>query len=131
MTRINCVPVTELCNKHLFAEWRELPRIQSYLNKSLKKDIMKTLLCEVPPRYTLGSGHVKFFYNKLYWILNRYDELTSELLQRGYNIEPRQLEINAPLQFWNNWKPTGQDMKTNRERIKERLPQNPKYGSIK
>ena len=131
MTRINCVPVTELCNKHLFAEWRELPRIRSYLNKSLKKDVMKTLLCEVPPRHVLGSGHVKFFYNKLHWILNRYDELTTELLQRGYNIEPRRLEINAPLQFWNDWKPNGQDMKTNRERIKDRLPKNPKYGSIK
>jgi len=27
MTRINCIPVTELHNKHLVAEYRELPRI--------------------------------------------------------------------------------------------------------
>lgn len=127
MTRINCVPVQELCNKHLFAEWRELPRINKYIEKSLNS---KNPI-EMPPEYVLGTGHVKFFYDKINYLLKRYEELTDELLERKYNIERRELKITGLAWWFNDWQPTEKDMELNRQRIKDRLPANPKYGRIK
>jgi deoxyribonuclease (pyrimidine dimer) len=125
MTRINVVPVQELCNKHLFAEWRELPRINKYIKKSLNSK--KTI--EIPPEYVLGTGHVKFFYNKLGYIVSRYEELTKELLKRNYNIETRPLVLDFMTnQYWNDWAPSDKDMELNRQRIKDRMPKNPKWS---
>jgi len=125
MTRINCVPVKELCNKHLFAEWRELPRINSYIKKSLGSNNP----IDIPPQYVLGTGHVKFFYNKLHYLTDRYTELTNELLEREYNINPKNLVL-LDIPKWNNsWEPTEEDMNLNRARIKDRMPANPKWGS--
>lgn len=55
MTRINCVPVEELTDKHLLAEYRELPRIFN-LARAVE---------DAPTEYVLGTGHMKFFYDKL------------------------------------------------------------------
>jgi len=126
MTRINCVPVQELCNKHLFAEWRELPRINKYIEKSLNSSNP----INIPPEYVLGTGHVKFFYTKLSYLLKRYNELTNELLERGYNIERKKLAITGVAHWFNQWEPTEEAMELNRQRIKERLPNNPKYGKV-
>lgn len=131
MTRINCVPVKELCNKHLFAEWRELPRIQSYLTKTLQKEDINKVVSKISPKYILGTGHVKFFYDKLFWLSGRYEELTLELLERGYNIEPRELVLEAPEKLFNNWKPSQEYMELNRQRTQDRLPKNPKYSVVK
>ena len=127
MTRINCVPVQELCNKHLFAEWRELPRIKSYVSKSINKGLN---VLDIPPHYVLGKGHVKFFYNKLSFLIKRYDELTKELLDRGYNIEKSELIMEGLPNWFNDWVPTQEDIMLNRHRIKERMPKNPKWSKI-
>ncbi len=37
---------------------------------------------------------MKFFYNKLSWLLARYEELYDELIKRGYNIDT-QLFLNV------------------------------------
>lgn len=129
MTRINIVPVSELCNKHLFAEWREIPRVISSLEKSLNRKNKKFDMMEIPPSYVLGKGHVKFFFNKLTYVINRYDLLSKELLIRNYNISIRKLTIpkEIPLCFINDWKPSQNELEINRKRIKERLPKNPKW----
>jgi len=60
MTRINCIPVEELHNKHLLVEYRELPRVFTLAHNAIEKGRW-----ESPAAYVLGAGHVKFFYNKL------------------------------------------------------------------
>lgn len=50
MTRINVVPVFELSDQHLMAEYRELPRV-------IKQKINTT---DAPRLYKLGLGHVKW-----------------------------------------------------------------------
>jgi deoxyribonuclease (pyrimidine dimer) len=128
MTRINCVPVQELCNQHLFAEWREMPRINKYMQKSFNAGFN---IDNIPPEYLLGSGHVKFFYNKLEYINNRYNELTTELLERGYNIEVRPLELHYYDQPYNNdWQPSEADMELNRARIQERMPKDARWSNV-
>ena len=59
MTRISVgVRASELCDAHLIKERIELLRIPNAVKtgKAVVKDIPKT--------FTLGKGHVKFFYDK-------------------------------------------------------------------
>lgn len=130
MTRINCVPVKELCNKHLFAEWREMPRLVGNLNMSLNRKSKPFSMDEIPPQYILGTGHVKFFYNKFKYLADRHIELTRELLLRGYDIQVMDdaYFTTVPSEFFNDWKPSDADMELNRQRIKERMPRNPKWA---
>lgn len=119
MTRINCIPVTELTNKHLLAEYRELPRIfkAARLPKSGET---------FPTHYKLGTGHVKFFYTRLGWCYERQQQLYAEMKRRDYKptFHPQGLLLEwgaEKVRLWNDWTPTPEAMAINRERIKERL----------
>jgi len=129
MTRINVIPVKELCNKHLFAEWREMPRLIKNLQTSLNRKNKPFDLLEIPPKYVLGKGHVKFFYNKFLYLHNRYIEITQELLHRGYGIGTYDASIFASVgkKWYNDYNPTQEAIELNRKRIKDRLPANPKW----
>ena len=80
MTRINLVPVEELSDQHLLAEHREIKRIPNMILKG------KYNLDNIPKKFTLGKGHVKFFYNKLSWLHDRYYELHLECLYRHFKV---------------------------------------------
>jgi deoxyribonuclease (pyrimidine dimer) len=133
MTRINCVPVEELCNKHLMAEYRELPRLYSNLMKSLQIRGLEGTLNAIPDSYRLGKGHVLFFLDKFDFLRSRYETLVAELLIRGYNINEELANSvyvglsDVPDEFFNNWCVSDSDMELNRNRIKERMPINPKW----
>jgi hypothetical protein len=65
MTRVNCIPVHELTDKHAMAEYREIPRLFKLARP-----------CDdAPTEYKMGAGHVKFFYDKLGYIWSRWCEL--------------------------------------------------------
>ena len=64
MTRINIVPTEELADQHLVAEYREMFMVGSALQRSLKSPNWEKNKKTWPTRFTLNSGHVKFFYNK-------------------------------------------------------------------
>lgn len=73
---------------------------------------------------TNGTGHVKFFYDKLGFILKRYHMLGDELTSRGYNVKPlSEKALTEGLDaFWmGSYEPTKEALKINRERIQERL----------
>mgnify|MGYP000662285585 CR=1 FL=1 len=83
MTRINAnIKVCELTDTHLLAEHREIKRVCSRYKNRLdnNKDIEQT------HSFTLGKGHVKFFYDKLGYLQERYEELTAECVERDFNI---------------------------------------------
>lgn len=71
MTRINLVDPSELSTKHLVAEYREIVRVFDLARKSQYEMHKK----KQPSAYTLGTGHVLFFYDKLKFISERYDSL--------------------------------------------------------
>lgn len=121
MTRINLVEPSELHQKHLVAEYREIVRVFDLSRKS-QHELHKK---KIPSTYTLGTGHVLFFYDKLKFISNRYDSLCQEMLNRGFTcnrIQKQELEqgINKSL-FW-DYKPTPEAIAVNRARILDRLP---------
>jgi deoxyribonuclease (pyrimidine dimer) len=111
MTRINCIPVEELHDKHLLAEYRELPRIFKLARTGN----------DIPDTYRLGTGHVKFFYNKLKYLEDRQRQLISECLRRGFNITHTEVSFDCDPDLYNNWVPTEEAVVINRERIAERL----------
>lgn len=124
MSRINLVPPSELHHLHLLAEYRELPRVASYLIKSL--DTGKPI--SIPSEFTLGTGHVKFFYDKLTFLESRYDQIVQECLGRGIRIQHLTLGDNwqiIPFRFWNNWTPSPKDIELSRERIQLRISEKP------
>jgi len=116
MTRINCIPVLELTDKHLIAEYRELPRVFRLARKAPN----------APKEYTMGKGHVLFFYDKLEYLLKRQRKIIEECKKRGFKIKydnPVSLKdmIEKPAYLWNDWMPDKEAMGINRKRIKERL----------
>ena len=114
MTRINVIPPAELCDKHLLAEYRELPRVFR----------LARACPDAPKEYTLGRGHVMFFYDKLAYLTKRFDQLVGEMITRGWH--PKFLEVPAwvydlPYELWGDYIPTSADITINRARISERL----------
>lgn len=88
MTRINVVPVEELSDQWLLAEYRELPRV-------IKGEFN---ISDAPDRYCLGKGHVKWAKKHSYWIISRYFELCDELEYRGFAVNNKPVEL---LKLWN------------------------------
>lgn len=111
MTRINCIPVTELSQLHLIAEYRELPRLRH----------ARVVDRQIPDSYRLGKGHCLFFYDKGKWLERRHSQLVQEMKRRGITVNLSALRLNWPLENMNDWQPTIEAMKVNRERINERL----------
>lgn len=121
MTRINVVPVHELSRQHLIAEYREIMRLPKNLNKSLNRKTKPFTMDEIPGEYTLGQGHVKFFYNKFSFLQSRFRQLSNEMQRRGYKVNFTDITIfNQPQAFMGNYIPTAKALKINRQRIKER-----------
>jgi len=121
MTRINLVHPSELHRKHLVAEFRELPRVFSLARKA-QYDMHKR---SQPNEYTLGKGHVIFWYTRLQYLSDRYDQLCLEMQTRGYtcNRVPKQeLEQGIDRSMFFGYNPTEKALAENRQRIKDRQP---------
>lgn len=124
MTRVNCIDPRMLSNEHLFAEWREIPRIITAVEKLTNAG--KALKdYDVPNKYKFGKGHVVFFYDKLRYIFLRLNDIRNELEKRGYNFEDRideyvQRLSSIPNTYMNNWKPSTDDIYLNMSRLVER-----------
>ena len=119
MTRINCVPVTELSGPHLVAEYRELPRVYALAEAAMLRGVQPDSL---PQTYVLGTGHVQFFYARLGYVTERHDQLIHEMLRRGY--KPTWLDVPLLTEFpklWRRgWEPDEGSLALNRARIAER-----------
>lgn len=82
MTRINVgILPEELPDRLLIAEHREIKRIPNLVKSG------KFSLANQPKCFTLGTGHVKFFYDKLLFLQKRYVSLYEECVNRGFNVQ--------------------------------------------
>ena len=120
MTRINLINPSKLTDKHLVAEYRELPRIF----KQARPD------ATIPPYYVLGKGHVTFFYDKLEFLYRRWVDLVDEMIVRGFKPSQDYIEYVCSLvdsrrekdvSLFNSYIPTKEAICLNVKRIKERL----------
>lgn len=116
VTRINVVAPTQLTDQHLLAEIRELPRIFPHALTWRTARASSTL----PETYRLGTGHMRFFYDKLGWLAARHAKLTEEWLGRGFRLTQ-----HPPLTGVGDWAPTGDAVAINLERLDTRLRAKP------
>ena len=117
MTRINVgIRPAELNDRHLMAEHREIKRVPNLVSRG------RYSLDNQPSTFKLGTGHVKFFYDKLLYLKRRYDSLYSECRKRGFNV---QNYANAwgdvPKHLMNDYIPTKRDREIIQQRIQQRI----------
>jgi deoxyribonuclease (pyrimidine dimer) len=117
MTRINAgIPPAKLTDKHLIAEHREITRIPRAVAKG------KYSMSGVPDQFTLGTGHVKFFYNKLQYLLDRYHQIYQECIRRGFNVQNwSSAWEGVPPEMMGRWEPDSRSIEIIEARIRERL----------
>jgi deoxyribonuclease (pyrimidine dimer) len=133
MTRINLVPPVELMDQHLFAEFREIKMVPKSLGRSLSARGASGVLRMVPREYTLGTGHVSFFYDKGAYLRQRFLELRAELTKRGiqFNVEsqldPDNLFTLLGEIFNQTYVPTESALKLVRQRIAEKIAMKPNW----
>lgn len=142
MTRVNLVPVTELADQHLFAEFRELKMVPKSLARSMRaaeargarshEQIVYDVLSKCPREYVLGTGHVSFFYDKGLYLQQRYSDLRRELARRQYAFDQNSLldpdrVFERDARFRNDYTPTPAALALIRARIAERIAQKPEW----
>ena len=122
MTRINCIDPALLSDKHLGAEYRELPRVFSLVKAAADRG-EKPCDRRNPVSYTLGTGHVRFFYGRLQYLVGRHASLVAECRKRGRAVNhPSVDELlhGIPAEWFGNWKPSKADEDLNISRINQR-----------
>lgn len=129
MTRINLVDPSELADQHLFAEYRELPRIFTLVLAAQQRGLTPDT-CNIPKQYALGTGHVTFFYNKIYWLTGRFQALVAECLRRGINVQHQNLPKDIELiqtKWWGDYTPTPEAMAASQKRIAAKIAMKPAW----
>lgn len=120
MTRINLIPPQQLSRKHLVAEYRELPRIFNCVRKAQAQGLHPRDI-DIPRQYTLGTGHMKFFYDKLYFLGMRYIALVDEMRTRNYAVTFALPNINGiDAEWFGKYTPTPEAIAINVRRLRER-----------
>jgi hypothetical protein len=116
MTRINVgVLPSELPDKLLLAEHREIKRIPNVVKSG------RFSLANQPKVFTLGTGHVKFLYNKLLYLRKRYEAIYAECVLRAFNVQDYSSAWDGISdEFMGDYAPTQQDRELIIERIHER-----------
>lgn len=108
MTRVNVgIEPHELCDQHLIAEYRELPRCFA----SFKQ--------RPPEQFTLGRGHVTWCAQYPGMLADRHRALVAEMRRRGFRVsypEPPVADGARPEQ-----KEVARARRIVLERIRERL----------
>ena len=119
MTRINLVDPALLSDKHLGAEYRELPRVFALVRAAAERGEKPG--DGSPERFTLGTGHVRFFYPRLGFLVQRHALLVQECARRGRKVSyPAPPLAGIPGEWFGGYEPTDADMRLSLNRIEER-----------
>jgi deoxyribonuclease (pyrimidine dimer) len=128
MTRVNSdIDPSLLHRRHLVAELREITMVPAALSRALRTKSKDAILKSIPENFTLNSGHVKFFYNKQKFLINRFNKLIEEMEQRGYTPDPLRVMafIGFDPEFNNDWESTPEADEIIHNRIAFRIAQKP------
>lgn len=124
--RVNLINPIFLTDQHLIAELNEINMITQAFYRSYRS---KNGIHSIPKKFTLNTGHVKFFYDKGLYLHKRYNALKQEALKRGFNIR----EIFKNYFYWidekycNDWKEREEDKEIIKERIQQKISLKPEW----
>ena len=118
MTRINVIPVQELSDQWLIAEYRELPRALKG-NFSLKN---------APENYVLGTGHIKWARKYALFTHKRMYDIIKEMDYRGFkHTFSADLSKYITLEMNNDYKVRKADVELNRARLIKKYLAKPSF----
>lgn len=118
MTRVNVVPVQELSDQWLIAEYRELPRC-------LKGNIS---IKDAPDHYVLGKGHMKWARKYNVFICNRMEEIVEEMHYRGFKTNfSANMNKYISNDMKNQYKVNLNDLQLNKNRLIEKYNKKPNF----
>jgi len=124
MTRINsAIPPADLCDQHLVAEYRELPRISGLAWKRATSTGKKV---QAPLEFTLGQGHMAFFVDKGGFCAFRFGLLVNEMEARGFHVNFRTYRPH-PEGMNRDYEPTRREFDALSERIALRTPKKARF----
>jgi deoxyribonuclease (pyrimidine dimer) len=116
MTRINTIDPSDLLDQHLFAEYREITRISSLARPLVSYGT-----------YCMGTGHMKFFYNKGAFLAKRLQALQVEMDKRAiWNYTVKQYRPHSP-SLHQDWTPDKKAHFTNLIRLSTKLYDKPEF----
>ena len=132
MTRINLVDPKELMDQHLTTEFLELPRIPVQLQRSINARGIDGVLQMIPKKFTLNKGHVSFFYDKGFYLTERYLSLSKELDRRGIWHERLLFYDSVSIylrysELFNDYIPAEEALVIIRERIAQKIALKPHW----
>jgi deoxyribonuclease (pyrimidine dimer) len=118
-------------DQHILAEYFELPRIFKLVSNHWMKGRKPSEL-DIPDTYRLGSGHMKFFYDKLTYLHDRHGELFRVGTNRNLTLEvdPNARSYCLPPTYdgwWNDYEPTEEALLENRKRLADKIAIYPHY----
>ena len=116
MTRVNVgILPKELSKSLIVSELREIKRIPNCIKRG------RFNLKKIPNQFTLGTGHVSFFYNKIGYLKERYQKLYENARERKINVQDFSDSFeNIPEKFMGSYQETERDREILLERFAER-----------
>ena len=119
MTRINsAINVKLLIDEHLKSEHREIIRMVSFYHRTIGEG--KKI--NIPNKFTLNTGHMKFFVNKQRFLYKRYLQIYLECINRGINVQLYASNWDSiDLNKSEDYSPTDEERLLLIERITERI----------
>lgn len=119
MTRINsAIPVERLTDEQLLAEHLEITHLPYFLGRALQSGSIN----HIPREFTLGTGHITFFLDKMLFTLNRYNAIREECTARGFAVTNMSYKWDSvPEQYMNDYTPTPKDYSDLIRRIESRI----------
>ena len=120
LVRINILNPSALSDQHLIAEYNEILMLIGYVKLYPK-------LGEIPDRYCLGNGHIRFFKDKLAYIKDRHELIKTEMNKRGFKTN-KQVELDKFHKgLLNNWTSSEEDRQIIKKRLVEKINAKPNY----
>ena len=101
--------------------------VPAALRRSLRTKTAESIQKSIPPLFTLNAGHVKFFFNKLKFLQNRFNRLADEMERRGYVPDRNRIVAfdGFDNQWYGDWQSTPEADALILERINFRISQKP------
>lgn len=117
MARVNVgIDPIYLSDQHLIAESVEITMITGGLRKHGFQ-----IKSPIPDRLQLGTGHINFFKNKIWYLAYRLEKVNDELTRRKIKNSTGIICQDYPEELVKYWEPTLQDSMVIRGRVYDRL----------
>jgi deoxyribonuclease (pyrimidine dimer) len=135
MIRINLFKPADLVDQHLVDEWCSIIRIPLALRYNLSKYDVDYILERIPHTFSGNSGHVTFFFDKMRFLISRYESLAQELKCRNIKVKVKDpykiFTADIPYDFCRTeWSPTVNETISSFARIEKSLRHHPGWLKI-